>query len=341
MQHNMSVKAAAVYSKSDKRDYSLDNIRFLLIFSVVFAHLLEVCNPFWGSTILYKIIYSFHMPVFIFMFGYNVRYSPARIVCRWCIPYLVFQSVYILFAKVVLRAGVNFQYTTPYWLLWYMLVCIFYQLLLPLYHTPSKRKQVYFVTGAFLFSFFIGFWDSVGYGMSLSRFFVFQPWFLLGLYCKKNGFLETISVHSKRRFIVMVSAAVILLSVLLLCGMHIPNGLLYGAVSYQKSGGALWMRVAISLVSLAWIVFLFAAVKQYVNKKVTIVTNIGQNTWPVFLLHGFIVKAVSACWPELLSAPLYVLLLTCAVLVITGNKIFNNVVYYMSFSWLEKLIKDK
>ena len=51
------------------RDYSLDNVRFVLIFSVVFAHLLEVCTPFKGSSLIYKIIYSFHMPAFVFLFG--------------------------------------------------------------------------------------------------------------------------------------------------------------------------------------------------------------------------------------------------------------------------------
>ncbi|MBQ1954388.1 MAG: acyltransferase family protein, partial [Clostridia bacterium] len=51
------------------RDYSLDNIRFILIFSVVFAHFLEVCAPFEGDWKIYKFIYSFHMPVFIFLFG--------------------------------------------------------------------------------------------------------------------------------------------------------------------------------------------------------------------------------------------------------------------------------
>ena len=56
------------------RDYSLDNVRFVLIFSVVFAHLLEVCEPFTGSWLIYKFIYSFHMPAFIFLFGYNVKY---------------------------------------------------------------------------------------------------------------------------------------------------------------------------------------------------------------------------------------------------------------------------
>ena len=107
-----------------KRDYSLDNVRFFLIFSVVFAHLLEVCTPFRWSWLIYKFIYMFHMPAFIFLFGYNAQYSPKKIVYRWCIPYVIFQCAYILFSRFVIKTDINFQFTTPYWLLWYMLVCI-------------------------------------------------------------------------------------------------------------------------------------------------------------------------------------------------------------------------
>lgn len=49
-----------------KRNFSLDNIRFILMLLVVYAHLLEIASPFMGSELIYKVIYSFHMPVFIF-----------------------------------------------------------------------------------------------------------------------------------------------------------------------------------------------------------------------------------------------------------------------------------
>ena len=139
-----------------KRDYSLDNIRFFLIFTVVFAHLLEVCYPFAGSDEIYQFIYTFHMPAFIFLFGYNVRYSLKRIVYRWCVPYIIFQSLYIIFARVVLKTAINFQYVTPYWLLWYILACIFYQLLLPLFDTADKRRQIIALVCVFAVSLFIG-----------------------------------------------------------------------------------------------------------------------------------------------------------------------------------------
>lgn len=320
------------------RDYSLDNIRFFLIFTVVFAHLLEVCKPFTGSGYIYKFIYSFHMPAFLFLFGYNIKYSGKQIIYRWCIPYLIFQSAYLVFARCVLDSDIEFQYTTPYWLLWYMLACIFYQLLLPLFDTTDKRRQKIAVLVVFIIALVIGYDDSVGYYMSLSRFFVFQPWFLLGYYCKKNGILEAMSIHSKIRLpIFLVSAVVILISIPFFLCTDLPKELLYGSYSYSNCSSTLWMRAAIFMISLSWNVFLFVGVKPYLDRKILLITRIGQNTWPVFLLHGFLVKAAPFYLSHLLSTPLWVILFAFLILVVFGNKIFNKVIYYLCFSWIEKL----
>ena len=149
----------------------------------------------------------FHMPALIFLFGYNVKYSPKKIVYHWCIPYAIFQSMYILFSKGILNANVNLQFTTPYWLLWYMLACICYQLLLPLFDTDNKSKQLITLVCAFVISILVGYENSIGYYMSLSRFFVFQPWFLLGYYSKKNHLPERLSLRSERRFPILFASA--------------------------------------------------------------------------------------------------------------------------------------
>ena len=318
------------------RDYSLDNIRFILIFAVVFGHLLEVCEPFGGSGLIYRIIYSFHMPAFIFLFGYNAKYAPKRILWRWCIPYVLCQTVCIAFEKLVLKSDMQFQFTTPYWLLWYMLSCIFYQLLLPLYDTADKPRQIAAVLCAFVLSLAVGFDDSVGYYMSLSRFFVFQPWFLLGYYCKKSSIPERLATKRKSRLIVLfVSAAVIVLSIPLFICVNVPEKLLYGACSYSLGGGKLWMRALVSAISLAWILFLFAGLKPCLNRKLALITRIGQNTWPVFLLHGVFVKSIPIAAPYLLSAPWLMVLVSCVILVLLGNKIINKAIRFVCFSWLE------
>ena len=335
-------KAAIKHPEPGMRDYSLDNIRFFLIFSVVFAHLLEVWSPFAGSKLLYRLIYSFHMPAFLFLFGCNARFSFKRIIFRWCVPYLIFQTAYLLFARFVLQERSDWNYGTPYWLLWYMMACVFYQLLLPLVDTENKKKQVLILSAAFALSLLIGFVDIIGYFLTLSRFFVFLPWFLLGYYCKKNGWLAPGFLSKKVRLSLLFgSFAVILLSLPFLCYVNFPDGLLYGSYSYADCGGAVWMRLTVSVLSLSWLIFLFVGIKPYLNKKVCLLTAIGQNTWPIFLLHGFVVKLLPIYGQSLLSFPWLIALLTCGILLLFGNKLLSRGIYYIGFSWLEKLFQKK
>ena len=48
-------------------------LKFLLIFSVVFGHILEnyIQNPFFKS--IYMFIYTFHMPLFVFITGFFAK----------------------------------------------------------------------------------------------------------------------------------------------------------------------------------------------------------------------------------------------------------------------------
>ena len=54
------------------RNYRMDNIRCILIFLVVFGHMLtwipEADTP-------YRIIYLFHMPAFLFLTGYFSHFN--------------------------------------------------------------------------------------------------------------------------------------------------------------------------------------------------------------------------------------------------------------------------
>ena len=319
------------------RDHAVDNIRAFLIVCVVFAHLLEICAPFPGSRLLYKLIYTFHMPAFIFLFGYNARFSKERIIWRWCVPYAVFQGLYTVFARRVLHEDVSLQYTTPYWLLWYMLICIFYQLLLPVYDTEDKRKQLFTLAAVFVISLLAGFDDTVGYHMSLSRFLVFQPWFVLGYYCKKNSIPEKIYASSKFRIAaLLIPAAGIALSVWFMNSVSVPNGLLYGSYSYAGCGAGVWLRVTVSLMALCWVVLLFAGVRPFVGRRLKIITGAGRYTWPVFLLHGFLVKLIPLYRPELLDSAWGVILTTIAMVLLLGNAAADKAAYYISLSWLGK-----
>ena len=71
-----------------------DNIRFILIICVVFGHFLEMI-PGAMSLYLYRIIYSFHMPAFIFISGYFAKYNREKILFTFLYTYLLFLPIYI------------------------------------------------------------------------------------------------------------------------------------------------------------------------------------------------------------------------------------------------------
>ena len=85
---------------TNRRNYQMDNLKCLLIFSVVFGHMLEL---FMGKNsperVIYLVIYSFHMPLFAFVSGVFARYNPSKIKNNMIYPYLIFQTLYLLFSN--------------------------------------------------------------------------------------------------------------------------------------------------------------------------------------------------------------------------------------------------
>ena len=174
--------------KAAERNYRMDNLKCLLIFAVVFGHMLEL---FMGKNdsfkVIYLVIYSFHMPLFAFISGVFARFSPEKIRNHLIYPYVVFQILYLLFANSVLEKEAEVQFTTPYWLLWYLFASIAWNLLLPLVQGSgfTWKKKAAVLSAAFLAGILIGFDNKAGYYLSFSRIVEFFPYFLLGVYYRE------------------------------------------------------------------------------------------------------------------------------------------------------------
>lgn len=85
-----------------KHDYFIDNIKFILIFLVVFGHLIERYID-TNSTLMgvYMFIYLFHMPLFIFVSGLlskNIKKSKTVFLKTLLIPYIVLNIVWYTLA---------------------------------------------------------------------------------------------------------------------------------------------------------------------------------------------------------------------------------------------------
>lgn len=163
----------------------MDNIRFLAMFCVILGHFLSLFIEEKGICFIYRVIYSFHMPLFIFLSGYFARFNRRKILSSLIVPYFVFQTLYLCLATKTF----SFQYTTPYIHLWYLLALTFYYLLI-LFFDISNKNRIGIIVVAFVLSLLVGFESTIGYYFSLSRFMVFLPYFLCGYYSSKNDWLN-------------------------------------------------------------------------------------------------------------------------------------------------------
>ena len=107
-----------------KRNYRIDNVRALLIILVVVGHLTEIIH-YQNSEFVYRWIYIFHMPGFALLSGLCWSgVKDGRVWKKLIYPYVIFQILYLIFQHVVLNGDFILQYTTPYWLMWYLLALI-------------------------------------------------------------------------------------------------------------------------------------------------------------------------------------------------------------------------
>lgn len=157
------------------RNLCLDGLKFLLIILVVFAHI-----PYQGGGILTRLIYAFHMPLFIAVSGYcsSVKPSFAELwmsVRRIVKVFVIFTIIY--FAIDYSEGKVNAEYwITPG--LWYLECLVLWRLAI---NFLAKRIELC-SWKAVMISFAIGF--GIGFVpfdlFAFQRLFAFYPFFLIG-----------------------------------------------------------------------------------------------------------------------------------------------------------------
>ena len=267
--------------RNEMRDHRIDNIKAFLIFFVIFGHFLEL---FPNGGTLYRIIYSFHMPTFIFISGYFAKFDRKKIMSALVYPYVLFQILYLFFDALVIKediASFALQFTTPYWLLWYLLAMALYHLTLPFVDGVDSR--IVFVLACAL-SITAGFDSTIGYYLTLSRFFTFLPYFFLGVMLGRIDIGHLLKNKAFR----FVTAVVALVACYLLHKQGlVNNAALYGSYSYAAGDYSFVVRLLLLLAGINWIFFFLWFFPQH---KLPLISSIGKYTLIPFLLHGFLKK---------------------------------------------------
>ena len=270
-----------------ERDYFFDNVKAVLMFLVVLGHLLL---PIHGESILVvvkRLIYVFHMPLFVFVSGYfaktfykNGRYNYRKILYL-AKAYLVFvvaiQLVYVAsgyqrFSQINLFS----QSGAP----WYLFAMIAWYLTIPV---VRGRRPAFILVLSLVLALAAGFFREIGDFLCLSRILVFGPFFYLGYYMEHEHMQQLLQRRYRR---VVIPAAGLIAGGILLFGQQLddPLSMVYENFSYyelENVGSGLLVRLMLLLAAciLSWALLFF------VPQRKTRISAIGQNTMPVYMLH--------------------------------------------------------
>jgi fucose 4-O-acetylase-like acetyltransferase len=301
-------------SSTTGRESHIDALKGAGILLVVFGHLIE--QPSAHSIplqALYIGIYSFHMPLFVFLSGIFARETLKgrdyqKIVWTLFFPLVVFQFIYLGVAE--LTDWYSYSPFTPYWLLWFIASLIGWRLLLPLFASPSGLAV------AVLGAVFVGYDDGVGYALSAARTIYFLPFFILGhLYGR-----QLIAFARRRRlaFSGLFGLSMLIVTVWWLNGLD--GSALTGSHDYDSAPPFLAYpglgRLLVLSLSVTGMLGFFALVPA----RTSVLAWFGERSLSIYLLHGLIVMAlISAGTANLIPGWLLLPVLAVATMLVAAS----------------------
>lgn len=293
------------------REYEFDNAKGFLIFCVVLGHMLEG-NLTGVSKTLYILIYSFHMPFFVFISGYFAKYDTKKILVKQVVPYICLQGIGC-FVKAI-TTGKRMQFTTPVWILWYLYALIIWKTMIPYISTGNRKQRATILFGAVAISLGIGFDNSIGYDMGLSRIVVFFPYFLLGYYMKDAESMipklyrwyMNLKKENCLLFLFVIQITICFL------GDKIDYKWFYGSYCYKALSYGPILRLAMYLVGMGQT---FAMLK-LMSRRENIFSKIGRKSMKIYLGHSMFVVILRKVFT---GVPAYAVCTACIVWVLSAD----------------------
>ena len=284
---------------STERNQSLDALKYLLILFVVIGHFIQPCRyENIGMGLLYSVIYSFHMPLFVFLSGYFFKCRNLKEELRKCLPLfevcILSHLAYTLlsYGGISLKSLFSFTYSPA----WYLVSLIFWRIASCILFQKLNAKQVFFLCIAVEV---VTFCLVIRYGglLAFMRTCQFYPYFVFGYLLKGK-----LQVLNRYRFVIATLGALSIIFILLTSSrlQHViffrRDGLVPLSRLYDHS--LLWMcgyRYLLLFCSLS--VSSLLLMLTYKNTFIQMVARYGQGTLFIYfgqtVLYPIVVRYVT------------------------------------------------
>lgn len=180
--------------QTDNRIARWDYAKLLLIFLVVWGHLLEKhVNTDEMARVAYLVVYTFHMPLFLFISG---NFSKKNINQKRYGNIAFYLVVYYLIKILLCLSGwfeeekFKFSLLSENYIPWYAFALFVYSMVTILLR---RGKPAYVLVCSVTLACFAGYDEEVGNLLVLSKLLVFYPFFYLGYCMDGNRVLKALS----------------------------------------------------------------------------------------------------------------------------------------------------
>lgn len=271
-----------------------DNIKFFLIFLIVYGHVIDQLQENTTFYLLfYQFIYMLHIPALSIISGYLSddslsKANISKILLNIGVPYVIFEILYRLFDHFALQDGSMAAYASPplinpYWLMWYLLSLLTWRLLLPFFSRLPYRFGIALALGFGRGVLF----DETSY-FAIERSLTFLPYFIAGYELRRLNLIHYIHKTSWWWCLPLVA-----ICFPLMLYQHFPFLMVFGTSGYKALFPTVFIGVQKRAVFYA-ISFLlcFAFIGLIPKNEKRFLTTLGKNSLSVYLLHGFVILAL-------------------------------------------------
>ncbi len=319
------------------RNSRIDAAKFVLMVLVVAGHLIEWL-PLDSGQVVYRWIYMFHMPAFVFLSGLvcadvlDVRRA-RTLVAFVVLPYLVHQLATNGMVSILGKEPFAYQVSNPYWALWYLVSLFCWRLLLPVIVATGAPVVV-----AVCISLLSGLAPEFNHSWSMGRTASLLPFFVLGyVFAQKGG----PRLPSGRPAVAV--AMLVAVGVAAFLTREVPLQWLWAHTPYQGFGVSpvegLLLRAAQLLLGTLGATAIFMLVPNSER-----IAALGRQSLAIFIGHIYVLKAMYAFGVIALLAAVQMpikifavggLGILIALVCVVGGRVFP---WAFDFSWVIALV---
>ncbi len=284
-------------TESSDRTAKWDNIKCFLIFCVVTGHVLyRFLDYDRAARSIYFLIYTFHMPVFVFLSGMFSKKAVQNRQYQKILFYLIIYFVMKLlqaFAESLESGEMSFRFFWEAGPGWYALaMAVYYLLSFLMEHFLKGYDGKKLFALAMLLGIFWGYDGHMGDHFCSARILNFYPFFVLGSCLEPKQLIRRVKGGVNKLVSIAVLSFIGWLSFFRTDKVYWTLKLLKGKYPFEDIGIDDWtgavFRLGYYLAALAagW------AVMTLISEKETFFSYIGRRTLPVFVWHTFVIILV-------------------------------------------------